>query len=151
MITSHPLIDYPKKLDKKVLLLQHFKNYLEKDPKSILSEESQNTEVPKVNDVVYVKKWMKTRHAIMFRLSNKIVQVCFEDRTEIILNSENREVTYINKRNKRETYSLVNALESTNAEMTKRLKYTKEILTHMLTSNQQRYSNRTLLNDYRAN
>lgn len=26
---------------------------------------------------VYVKKWMRTRHAIMFRLSNKIVQVNF--------------------------------------------------------------------------
>lgn len=27
----------------------------------------------KVKDVVYVKKWMRTRHAIMFRLSNKVV------------------------------------------------------------------------------
>lgn len=26
---------------------------------------------------VYVKKWMRTKHAIMFRLSNKIVQVNF--------------------------------------------------------------------------
>ena len=26
---------------------------------------------------IYVKKWMRTRHAIMFRLSNKIVQVNF--------------------------------------------------------------------------
>jgi polo-like kinase 1 len=30
---------------------------------------------------------MKTRHAIMFRLSNKIVQVNFTDKTEIILSS----------------------------------------------------------------
>jgi polo-like kinase 1 len=27
----------------------------------------------KVKEVVYVKKWMRTRHAIMFRLSNKVV------------------------------------------------------------------------------
>lgn len=26
-----------------------------------------------LENVVYVKKWMRTRHAIMFRLSNKIV------------------------------------------------------------------------------
>ena len=26
---------------------------------------------------IYVKKWMRTKHAIMFRLSNKIVQVSF--------------------------------------------------------------------------
>lgn len=25
--------------------------------------------------MVYVKKWVKTRHALLFRLSNKIVQV----------------------------------------------------------------------------
>ncbi len=41
---------------------------------------------------MYVKKWMKTKHAIMFRLSNKIVQVNFTDKTEILLSSENKMV-----------------------------------------------------------
>ena len=27
------------------------------------------------SSLVYVKKWMKTKHAIMFRLSNRLVQV----------------------------------------------------------------------------
>jgi polo-like kinase 1 len=75
---------------------------------------------------------MRTRHAIMFRLSNKIVQVNFQDSTEIILSSESRVVTYVNKRGERNSYPLTTALESTNSEMTKRLKYTKDILTHML-------------------
>lgn len=31
-------------------------------------------ESPQLNgSLVYVKKWMRTKHAIMFRLSNKIV------------------------------------------------------------------------------
>jgi hypothetical protein len=77
---------------------------------------------------------MRTKHAIMFRLSNKIVQVNFQDHTEIILCSENRLVTYVNKKGERTTYRLSSALESTNMEMTKRLKYTKDILTHMLNS-----------------
>ena len=81
---------------------------------------------------------MRTRHAIMFRLSNKIVQVCFQDKTEIILSSESRVVTYANKRGERTTYPLSTALEMSNYEMTKRLKYTKDILTHMLNMNQQR-------------
>ena len=85
--------------------------------------------------MVYVKKWMKTRHAIMFRLSNKIVQVTFTDRTEILLSSENKTVTYVNKKGERSHYPLATALESTNLEMAKRLKYTKEILTHMLNAN----------------
>lgn len=82
-----------------------------------------------------MKKWMRTKHAIMFRLSNKIVQVNFQDHTEILLNSENRLVTYVNKKGERQTLPLNLALESNNAEMTKRLKYTKDILTHMLNNN----------------
>ena len=78
---------------------------------------------------------MKTRHAIMFRLSNKVVQVNFTDKTEILLSSENKMVTYVNKKAERSNYPLATALVSTNTEMAKRLKYTKEILTHMLNQN----------------
>jgi hypothetical protein len=40
------------------------------------SNNNNNGDVPKqkkVKDDVYVRKWMRTRHAIMFRLSNKVV------------------------------------------------------------------------------
>lgn len=89
----------------------------------------------KNKNMVYVKKWMKTRHAIMFRLSNKVVQVNFTDKTEILLSSENKMVTYVNKKGERSYYPLATALDSSNTEMSKRLKYTKEILTHMLNAN----------------
>ena len=77
---------------------------------------------------------MKTRHAILFRLSNKIVQVNFTDKTEVILSSEHKMLTYVNKKAERSNYPLATALESSNTEMTKRLKYTKEILAHMVFS-----------------
>ncbi len=141
MISSHTLTDYPKELQKKVTLLQHFRSYLEGDAKGqpvAAAEPSEDLSHSKktASSVTYVKKWMRTRHAIMFRLSNKIVQVNFQDHTEIILSSETREVTYVNKKGERTTYPLTTALESTNAEMSKRLKYTKDILTHMLSANQ---------------
>jgi polo-like kinase 1 len=34
----------------------------------------------------------------MFRLSNKVVQVNFQDNTEIVLSSEHKVVTYLNKK-----------------------------------------------------
>ena len=131
--------------------MQHFKSYLEGDNTNNPStttvttgKEESNTENKDftnqnrpAQNFIYVKKWMRTRHAIMFRLSNKIVQVCFQDHTEIILSSESRVVTYANKKGERSTYPLSTALESNNYEMTKRLKYTKDILTHMLNLNQQ--------------
>lgn len=44
-------------------------------------------------------------------------------------------VTYVNKKGERCTYPLVSAKESSNAEMVKRLKYTMELLAHMMASN----------------
>jgi polo-like kinase 1 len=127
-ISMHYLTDYPKEISKKVTLLQHFRSYLEGDAKQetcIEGEESAG--VP-----TYVKKWMRTKHAIMFRLSNKIVQVNFQDHTEVVLSSESRMVTYVNKKGERSTHPLNTALESSNGEMSKRLKYTKDLLTHMV-------------------
>jgi len=154
IISTHTMNEYPKELQKKVTLLHHFKNYLEGDnnndqqtQSNTNQQEEGDTKEDKDKDkdkdkkdkpFTYVKKWMRTRHAIMFRLSNKIVQVCFQDKTEIILSSESRVVTYANKRGERTTYPLSTALEMSNYEMTKRLKYTKDILTHMLNMNQQR-------------
>lgn len=76
--------------------MQHFRNYLYNDNKGEFEKEL-------VSDpgYCYVKKWMKTKHAIMFRLSNKIVQVNFTDKTEIILSSEQKLVTYINLKGER--------------------------------------------------
>jgi len=120
--------------------LQHFWSYLEgnEKPKSVMERNAANPHLHqdrKVKDVVYVKKWMRTRHAIMFRLSNKVVQVNFQDHTEIMLSSETKVVTYVNKKGERSTYPLNSAMESANIEMVKRLKYTKDILTHMLNAN----------------
>lgn len=82
--TPYKLSNYPpeRELQKKVTLLQHFRNYLYADSKSELTKDT----FPE-GSYCYVKKWMKTKHAIMFRLSNKIVQVNFTDKTEIILSS----------------------------------------------------------------
>jgi len=153
IVSSYKLTDYPKELTKKITLLQHFRSYLEaegnkkEEENSVkINEGNNDTNNNNNNNIninnnnnntnyVYVKKWMRTKHAIMFRLSNKIVQVCFQDHTEIILSSESRIVTYVNKKAERSTYPLSWALDSNNFEMTKRLKYTKDILTHMLTSN----------------
>jgi polo-like kinase 1 len=143
VLSQYNFTQYPKELQKKVTLLQHFKSYLEQnyDPvekEQLIQRNKLNKQNPNQYPIgsVYVKKWMRTKHAIMFRLSNKIVQVNFQDHTEILLNSENRYVTYVNKKGERSTMPLNQALDSNNAEMTKRLKYTKDILTHMLNNNQ---------------
>ena len=68
----------------------------------------------------------------MFRLSNKLIQVSFEDETELLLSTETRQVTYMNKNGAKATYPLELALDSADKEMVRKLKYTKEILTRLL-------------------
>ena len=134
IITPHVFSEeFTKDLNKKVILLQHFKAYLLEEDKNAPIERKESENIDEKH-YVYVKKWMKTKHAILFRLSNKIVQVSFLDQTEIILSSETKIVTYLDKKGVRSTFALNTALDSNNYEMTKRLKYTKQILMHMLTS-----------------
>ena len=148
-IKTHYLNDYPKELSKKVTLLNHFKDYLDRNNfksqqfespvKSTQEELKKNDKSTKnepcIDNLVYVKKWFKTKNCMMFRLNNKIIQVCFQDNTEIILSSDTRIVIYINKKKEKLSLPLQIALKSDNLEMTKRLKYTKEILSFLLNLN----------------
>ena len=106
IITPHIFSEeFPKDLNKKVILLQHFKAYLLEENKSTPIERKESENIDEKH-YVYVKKWMKTKHAILFRLSNKIVQVSFLDQTEIILSSETKIVTYMDKKGQLSTYPL---------------------------------------------
>ena len=85
VMTQYNFANFPKDLQKKVTLLQHFKSYLEQNYEPQEKEQlvqrnkinATNKNLPYPPGSVYVKKWMRTKHAIMFRLSNKIVQVNF--------------------------------------------------------------------------
>ena len=115
-------------MKKKIIVLNHFKNYLEPESnKNSIQENKINDKEVNDKPFIYLKKWMRTKHAIMFRLSNKIVQVIFNDKTDIILSSESKTVTYCNKKGKRSIYPLGIALQADNQKMVKRLKYTKDI------------------------
>jgi len=132
---SYQVTEYPKELQKKVTLLQHFRNYLGGSEK--LNNENHTEREGLSESEIYIKKWVKTKNATMFRLSNKIVQVNFTDKTELILNSENKVVTYMNKRGERSNFPLTTALENSSSEMAKRLKYAKELLATMVNTNTQ--------------
>ena len=95
----HTLSNYPETLQKKVTLLKHFRNYLLEQHKrdDNFDENIGASENGFGGSSVFLKKWVRTKHAILFRLSNQTVQVVFYDHTEILLSSEARIVTYVNK------------------------------------------------------
>ena len=89
-------------------------------------------------DFIFVKKWLKTKHAMIFRFSNKVIQVCFQDRSQIIIHTLNKNITYTNKGGEKNVYPISKALNSSNHEMNKRVKYTKEVLAHMMSINKKK-------------
>ncbi|CAG9335439.1 unnamed protein product [Blepharisma stoltei] len=117
----HTLTDYPQTLQKKVTLLHHFRSYLDSDKENPVYYQS--------DESPYVKKWMRTRRAILFRMSNKVVQVVFQDHSELIISTQ--VLTYVNKSGVKKSMPLSQASECGDLDLCKRIKYTKDILNHM--------------------
>jgi polo-like kinase 1 len=119
-------------LNKKVTLLKHFRNYL--------LEQQQKSDVGDVlispssggGEMVHLKKWVRTKHAIFFRLSDQTVQIVFYDHTEILLTPDERYITYVDKSKMRSTYYLTDELVGHKEDIAKRLRYTKEILQQLV-------------------
>ncbi len=140
---THTLSKHPETLQKKVTLLKHFRNYLIEQHKRDDSIEEDlrvlnqfnNDEEDVSTPTIFLKKWVRTKHAILFRLSNQTVQVVFYDHTEIVLTTDARVVTYVNKKQERETYHLSDVMMSTeHGDVKKRLKYAEGILQQLVSS-----------------
>ncbi|KAJ9465810.1 putative serine/threonine-protein kinase CCRP1 [Diplonema papillatum] len=131
---------YPEELRKKITLISYFKNYLSRPrpagrdgpPEVVPCGKDKQPVPPAEGDMVYVKRWLKTRYAIIFRLSNKSVQVSFFDGTEILLFAEARQVTYTDEKGVPSTFPLSSMNLHLKPEIAQRLKYTKEIITRLM-------------------
>jgi len=138
-IRKYTLSNYPEALQKKVTLLKHFKNYLLEQQQGEGNVEERGTdnysESWDDDQLVYLKKWVRTRHAILFRLSNRTVQVVFYDHSEVILSSEARLVTFVNKSQQRSTHLVHDVTKDPKSEIAKRLKYAMDILQQLITGN----------------
>lgn len=82
-----------------------------------------------------MKKWIKAKNAILFRLNTKLVQVIFEDQTQILICTNSKTIIYVNKCGENLKFPMAKALENKNEEFTKRVKYAKEILNQLLNKN----------------
>ncbi|KAG5508199.1 hypothetical protein JKF63_05454 [Porcisia hertigi] len=130
---------YPPELEKKVTLTKYFKTYLGRVQSSpdkvpvvtcspfLPSAPPRSSDPHASNDFVYVKRWLRVDGALVFRLSNKTVQVCFEDGAEIILSSEWRVVTYTTPLGWRRTLPL-KSVATEWEEAAERLRNTKSVL-----------------------
>lgn len=143
--TVHTFDNFPQDLKKKVTLLVHYRNYMVTDvaenkdgvtmgESSLVSLAQRTLRTYETQEVPYVKKWVRNKHAILFQLSNKVVQVLFFDKTEVVLSSPKSQVMYVDKRGQVSTYPMKAILDVANAELAKRVRYIKAILVNLLGS-----------------
>lgn len=121
--TSHTFDAYPDELKKKVTLLRHFGVYMnseDMDKRDGVSTGKSRMPIPDVapkqsgsaeTQTIYVRKWTRNKHAVLFQLSNKLVQVIFTDKTELFLSVKQRGVTFVDKDGDVSEYPFHNSLE----------------------------------------
>ncbi|GMF22197.1 unnamed protein product [Phytophthora fragariaefolia] len=150
--------NYDPVLNKKVTLLGHFKGYLvdaraENDEADtlesqlarsfVLTSREVGTDSSVLGDngsgdganqsMVFVKKWVKTRHAVLFQLSNGTVQFNFFDKSKLMLSTRARVVTYLDREGDLTVFSSSTAiLTPERPDLTKRLRYAKDMLQQMV-------------------
>ena len=83
-INEYTFFEYPACISKKVILLQHFKSYLEGNSKFKpmtfeFSKQNQPERPTDLENIPYIKKWKRAKKAILLRNSNKMIQVIFQD------------------------------------------------------------------------
>ncbi|CAG8624897.1 5083_t:CDS:10 [Ambispora gerdemannii] len=127
----HTLKDYPSSLAKKVGLLNNFKSALAKP--MFKSYPYSCVDKNRTDGMIFLTKYTKTAHGILFRLSNRVVQVNFYDHHKFLLSDDGRVVTWINSDQEMKTLHVNNEIFSGQYPViVSRLKYIREILKRML-------------------
>jgi serine/threonine protein kinase len=122
-------------IEKKMKIISHFRGWVAKLP-DFGKTSSTLPEVRTGGGVeVAVKRFVKTRSGILFRLTNNIVQMAFSDSSQIVLCFRSKMLTYINKKGKTQTLKAENELILQAGEkIMKRYKYTLNLL-HYVNNN----------------
>jgi len=127
------------------VLLQHFKSYLDGNskfkPLTFDFTKASAPPRPATAPLSYIKKWKKASKAVLMRNSNKVIQVVFQDASELILCSGSGQVTFVNAKASSVRRVPLNSTPGSNLNLEieepslfKRLQYAKEILMQMVSS-----------------
>ena len=114
------LVDFNQKsqdLEKKLCILEHFRSCFE-----VIS-----ASFPHYRPV-YVRKWWKTSHSTIFRLSNRLIQGDFRDSSRIFLSNTDKSIQYIDKTGEKRRIMVGNLRDKGNKEILERVNYVKEVL-----------------------
>ena len=98
--------------------------------KNVYEELDVNSYTP--SSISFIKDFMKSDQAIMFRLSNKLVQFIFIDKSELLMNTESNYFIFKNKAEEEIYDSIINGLSNDNNDIIKRIRYAKSMMIYFV-------------------
>ena len=107
----------PKEMIKKFEIVKHV---LVKHPQEYKADVGKN--------LFLIKKVIKTQQATLFRLTNKLIQSFFLDKSEITLSTDGNECIFKEKNDEEKNDSIFGIMNSNYTEMIQKIKYIKGIL-----------------------
>ena len=126
-----------KDIIKKFDIFKHIVNKHLNDFEKVKKEKYVNNAMTYNNDSVinklfFVKKFFIGKNAVLFRLSNKLIQIFFNDGTEIIFSTETSDFVYKNKKGEETQESIQNAMNGDENDIIKKIKIAKNLLIYFV-------------------
>ncbi|PRP87793.1 putative protein kinase [Planoprotostelium fungivorum] len=113
-------------IKKKVTLLNMFKNHF--------TDHAGPCEA-KAGQQYHLTRWFRTKSAIIFRMSDRSIQLNFLDHTKLMLSHDGQVVTFVDKKKIKTTRRLGSIDFESNPELLHRLRYVRDILLYLLSKN----------------
>lgn len=126
-------------MEKKLTLLNCFKDYLQIDQKAKKYEKITNLYSHKEKHFqVYIKKWKSMKESMIFRMNNNIFQVFLKDKTQIIFSFDKKSITYQNLLCEKQHFPLSISYKCCdNAEILNKVNFAKELIVLIYKNNLQ--------------
>ena len=84
------------------------------------------------NKVFFIKKFLVSKNCVLFRLSNKLIQIFFNDDTEVSFSTETTKFLYINQEGKEINRDIQDAMNGTDKDLTNKIKISKNMLIYFV-------------------
>jgi hydroxymethylpyrimidine/phosphomethylpyrimidine kinase len=84
------------------------------------------------NRVFFIKKFLISKNCVLFRLSNKLIQIFFNDDTEMSFSTETTKFLYINQDGKEINRDIQDAMNGNDRDLTNKIKISKNMLIYFV-------------------
>ncbi|EPX70602.1 PLK protein kinase Plo1 [Schizosaccharomyces octosporus yFS286] len=118
----------PDALKNKIYLLKHFKSYMVQNlSRAVQDETLDDIDIKNAGSMVFMHNYLRTRQAIMFRLSNGTYQFNFVDHVKVVVSPGVQGIMVLDKEKEKMVFTLEEACWFTE-DLRSRLKYIREVL-----------------------